>query len=89
MLEVVIQILVAVLLPVILIVASWIDLKQHRIPNFLTLSALIAGVSLQLLLQGWSGIMYSLGGMAIGFLICLLYTSDSAYERGCVYLSGV
>ena len=86
MLEVVIQILVAVLLPVILIAASWIDLKQHRIPNFLTLSALIAGVSLQLLLQGWSGIMYSLGGMAIGFLIFIPFYIKGGMGAGDVKL---
>jgi prepilin peptidase CpaA len=86
MLEVVIQILVAVLLPAILIAASWIDLKQHRIPNFLTLSALIAGVSLQLILQGWSGIMYSLGGMAIGFLIFIPFYIKGGMGAGDVKL---
>ena len=67
MLELVVQSLIVILLPIILIVASWIDLRQHRIPNLLTLSVLIIGVSLQFLLYGWEGLIYSFGGLAIGY----------------------
>ena len=86
MLEVVLQSLLVILLPVILIVASWIDLKQHRIPNLLTLSALVIGVSLQLLLHGWEGLTYSLGGMAVGFLILIPFYIKGGMGAGDVKL---
>ena len=86
MLELVVQSLIVILLPVILIAASWIDLKQHRIPNFLTLSALIAGFSLQLLLQGWHGLTYSLGGLAVGFLILIPFYIKGGMGAGDVKL---
>ena len=86
MLEVVIQSLLVILLPIILIAASWIDLKEQRIPNFLTFSALIIGVSLQLLLHGWEGLTYSLGGMAIGFLILIPFYIKGGMGAGDVKL---
>lgn len=86
MLEVTLQSLLVILLPIILIAASWIDLKQHRIPNFLTFSALIIGVSLQLLLYGWEGLTYSLGGMAIGFLILIPFYIKGGMGAGDVKL---
>jgi prepilin peptidase CpaA len=86
MLELVVQSLIVIILPVILIAASWIDLKQHRIPNFLTISALIAGFSLQLLLQGWDGLTYSLGGLAVGFLILIPFYIKGGMGAGDVKL---
>ena len=86
MLELVAQNLIVILLPVILVAASWIDLKQHRIPNFLTFSALIAGFSLQFLLQGWQGLTYSLGGLAVGFLILMPFYIKGGMGAGDVKL---
>ena len=86
MLELVVQSLIVILLPVILIAASWIDLKQHRIPNFLTFSALIAGFLLQFLLQGWHGLAYSLGGLAVGFLILIPFYFKGGMGAGDVKL---
>ena len=86
MLELVVQSLIVILLPVILIAASWIDLKEHRIPNFLTFSALIAGFSLQLLLQGWDGLAYSLGGLAVGFIILIPFYIKGGMGAGDVKL---
>ncbi len=86
MLEVIVQSLIVILLPVILIAASWIDLKEHRIPNILTFSALIAGVLLQLLLQGWDGLLYSLSGLAVGFLILIPFYIKGGMGAGDVKL---
>lgn len=86
MFEIVLQSLLVILLPVILIIASWIDLKQHRIPNFLTFSALIVGISLQLLLHGWEGLVFSLGGMAIGLLILIPFYIKGGMGAGDVKL---
>jgi prepilin peptidase CpaA len=86
MFEVVLQSLLIILLPVMLIVASWIDLKQHRIPNLLTLSVLIIGISLQFLLHGWEGLIYSLGGLAVGFLIFIPFYIKGGMGAGDVKL---
>lgn len=86
MLEPVVQNSFVILLPVILIVASWIDIKQHRIPNMLTFSALVAGFSLQLLLQGWDGLTYSLSGLAVGFLILMPFYLKGGMGAGDVKL---
>ena len=84
--DVVVQSLLVIILPVILIAASWIDLKEHRIPNFLTFSALTAGFSLQLLLQGWDGLIYSLSGLAVGFLILIPFYIKGGMGAGDVKL---
>lgn len=86
MLEVTLQILLVILLPVVLIAASWIDLKQHRVPNMLTFSVLIAGVSLQFLLHGWEGLTDSLGGLAVGLLILMPFYIKGGMGAGDVKL---
>jgi prepilin peptidase CpaA len=86
MFEVVLQSLLVILLPVMLIAASWIDLKQHRIPNLLTFSLLISGILLQFLLHGWEGLIYSLGGLAVGFLIFIPFYIKGGMGAGDVKL---
>jgi len=86
MLNVVIQVLIVVLLPAILLAASWIDLKEHRIPNYLTLSGVVLGITLQLLLQGWDGLLYSLGGITVGFLILIPFYIKGGMGAGDVKL---
>ena len=89
MLEVVAQSLLVILLPTILIAASWVDVKEHRIPNVLTLFALIVGFSLQLLILGWEGFGYSLGGLAVGFLILIPFYIKGGMGAGDVKLMAV
>ena len=86
MLEVVLQSLLVILLPVVLIAASWIDLKQHRIPNLLTLTVLIAGISSQFLLHSWEGLIDSIGGLAVGFLIFMPFYIKGGMGAGDVKL---
>lgn len=86
MLNVVIQILIVVLLPVMLIAASWFDLKEHRIPNYLTLSGVVLGITLQLVLHGWDGLLYSLGGIAVGLLIFIPFYIKGGMGAGDVKL---
>lgn len=86
MLEVTLQSLLVILLPIMLIAASWIDLKHHRIPNLLSFSVLIAGVLLQFLLYGWEGLIYSFGGLAVGFLILIPFYIKGGMGAGDVKL---
>ena len=86
MLEVAAQSLLVVLLPVILITASWIDIKQHRIPNWLIVIAMIAGLSLQFILRSWEGLTFSLSGLAVGFLILIPFYIKGGMGAGDVKL---
>jgi prepilin peptidase CpaA len=51
----------------ILAIAAYIDWKDHRVPNWLTLSAWVFGVLFHTLLNGWSGLGASLLGTVVGF----------------------
>lgn len=58
-----IQILVAV----IVLVAAATDLRSRRIPNWLTLSGICAGLALNGAISGWSGVWTSFTGLLLGF----------------------
>lgn len=50
-------------------IAGWagvLDWRYHRIPNWLTVTGLMAGLVLNALLGGWSGVRSSLLGAALG-----------------------
>ena len=59
------------LLLVILITAVSIDLWRHRIPNVLSLGAIVLGFGLQAWALGVDGLLIGLGGLGIGLLIFL------------------
>jgi len=46
--------------------AVWCDMREHRIPNWLILSLLLIGFVYQVLVNGSVGLLYALGGLAIG-----------------------
>ena len=52
----------------VLLTAAVIDIRQHRLPNVLTVSTALLGISFQCWLQGWSGLINSL----IGFFAALV-----------------
>lgn len=61
---------------VVLGVATFTDLRSRRIPNWLVLTFLPAGVAVSSWLHGWQGLGQSLagiaiGGVAFGVLACL------------------
>jgi prepilin peptidase CpaA len=55
----------------VLVLAVRQDLLQHRISNFLTIGALIAGVGVTWLGHGVDGALHALAGASVG-LLCLL-----------------
>jgi len=59
------------LLLAILIVAAVIDIKQHRLPNILTVSTAVLGISLQYALHGWAGVLDGVAGFFTGLLMFL------------------
>jgi prepilin peptidase CpaA len=50
-------------------VATFTDLRSRRIPNWLVLPFLIAGLAVSIWLRGWTGAAQSLAGMALGGLL--------------------
>ena len=51
---------------VVLAVATFTDLRSRRIPNWLVLPFLAAGIGVSVCLYGWHGLTQSLAGFAIG-----------------------
>ncbi len=54
---------------IVLVIATFTDLRSRRIPNWLVFPFMIAGVVVSGWLHGWSGIGHSLAGWALGGLL--------------------
>ncbi|MHC4088753.1 MAG: A24 family peptidase [Planctomycetota bacterium] len=61
----------AVLVPGILL-ASWIDYSQRRVPNWLNATLIVSGFVAQGYYQGVSGLWFGLGGLAVGFGVLII-----------------
>jgi prepilin peptidase CpaA len=53
----------------VLAIATFTDLRSRRIPNWLVLPFLLAGVIVSCWVQGWSGLLQSLEGIGLGALL--------------------
>jgi prepilin peptidase CpaA len=54
---------------VVLAIATFTDLRSRRIPNWLVLPFMVAGIAVSGWLHGWHGVGQSLGGLALGGLL--------------------
>jgi len=54
---------------IVLIIATFTDLRSRRIPNWLVFPFMVAGLAVSGWFHGWSGIGHSLGGLALGGLL--------------------
>lgn len=54
---------------VVLAIATFTDLRSRRIPNWLVLPFMVAGIVVSGWLNGWHGVGQSLGGLALGGLL--------------------
>ncbi len=50
-------------------IATFTDLRSRRIPNWLVLPFLVAGIAVSAWLHGWHGVGQSLGGIALGAVL--------------------
>ncbi|AIQ56732.1 A24 family peptidase [Paenibacillus borealis] len=66
--------------------ALFTDIRWMRIPNWITLPALIAGITLQMIMSGWHGLLLSLCGAGAGFLLLLIMYFIGAVGAGDVKL---
>jgi len=53
----------------VVVVATFTDLRSRRIPNWLVLPFLAAGIGVSAWRHGWAGVGHSLGGIALGGLL--------------------
>lgn len=51
----------------LVVTAAYFDIRQRRIPNFITLPAIVAGLMLNGLSGGWDGLLFSIWGLVLGF----------------------
>lgn len=64
---------VNLVLPLLITVwISWSDLKTRTIPNFITLSAALAGLIYNLTVSGWGGLADGVLGLLMGFGFLIL-----------------
>jgi prepilin peptidase CpaA len=58
-------------LTAILSMAVWVDMREHRIPNLVSLGGVLAGLFMHTWFHGYEGLLAGLGGMALGLGILL------------------
>ena len=66
------SLIMVVFLAVILSVISVIDYRRHRIPNVIILPLLLFGLVYYTIIGQWVGLLYSIKGMGIGFLVLFI-----------------
>jgi prepilin peptidase CpaA len=54
---------------IVLAVATFTDLRNRRIPNWLVLPFLVAGIVASTWLHGWHGLGFSFAGLGLGLLL--------------------
>ena len=54
---------------VVVVVATFTDLKSRRIPNWLVLPFMVAGIVCSVVMHGWHGLWISLAGFGLGALL--------------------
>ena len=57
----------------IALIAIYYDVRWRRIPNWLTYPAMLLGFIVHGITEGWNGVLSSGGGMAVGFIIFLIF----------------
>jgi prepilin peptidase CpaA len=77
--------LAMILIALVITAAIW-DLRLRRIPNWLSLSGILAGIALNSFLFGFTGLKASLSGMAAGFGIYFVLYLFRAMGAGDVKL---
>lgn len=61
-----------ILVGAFVLAAAVTDLRQRRVPNYLTVPAALLGLAYHTLAPGGHGILFALAGFVIGFLLLLL-----------------
>ncbi len=70
------------------LIAGWTDLRSRRIPNWLTIPGLLAGVAANVALSGWGGLKASLIGAVVGLALLLPFVLLRSLGAGDWKLAG-
>jgi prepilin peptidase CpaA len=74
------------LLIALALIAAAYDIRYRRIPNWLNVSGVAAGICMNAFLSGWAGLRLSLGGLALSFAAYFLLYAVRAVGAGDVKL---
>ncbi len=72
----------------IIISAFVTDIRTMKIPNWLTLSAMLSGILIHFAADGFQGLLFSVKGLGTGFVLLLLMHMMGAVGAGDVKLFG-
>lgn len=75
-----------ILLFIFLIFASYFDIKEHRLPNWLNLMAALIGIGYHFITNQLDGFLHSFIGMTVSFIILLILYIFKALGAGDVKL---
>ncbi len=70
------------------LIAGWTDFRSRRIPNWLTVPALLVGVAMNLALGGKAGLLASLEGVGVGLALLLPFVLLRSLGAGDWKLAG-
>jgi prepilin peptidase CpaA len=73
----------------LLLIASYIDLKYYRIPNYLTFAGMIGALTLYSTAGGLNGFLFSLKGISVGIGVLLIPYLMGGMGAGDAKLMGV
>ncbi|MEA1946071.1 MAG: prepilin peptidase [Thermodesulfobacteriota bacterium] len=77
-----------ILLSSVLMVAAVIDIRVHKIPNLLTFPTMVLGLVYYGMTNGWNGLLFSLGGLALGIALFFIIYLMGGMGAGDVKLMG-
>lgn len=62
------------------------DIRSMRIPNWISVTALLTGLVVQGVMSRWQGVLFAVSGIAVGFIILLIMHFMGAVGAGDVKL---
>jgi prepilin peptidase CpaA len=81
--------MIAIYLTVILIFAAAIDLRCHKIPNYITFSSMLIAITYNSIYYGLTGFFSSTGGLALGIALLIAPYLMGGMGAGDAKLMGV
>jgi prepilin peptidase CpaA len=76
------------ILLIFLVAGALIDLREQRIPNAITVTAIVVGILIHFYLNGFQGAAFALGGFVVGMIFLLPFYILGGMGAGDVKLMG-
>ena len=78
----------AIIIIILLVVAVIFDLRERRVPNWLTFPFMAGGLAYHLAANGFTGLLFSVQGLALGIALLILFYAAGGMGAGDVKLMG-